>query len=210
MKNLNIRSAFVLLLFAVASSSCQKDDKPKDELKAPVSQNQFFKENVSFVDARVRSLNLNEYVREVILVNHSKLNMMPSSLIFKDTYFVDNGSFSDLKANDGIYTSSDKFEYNRVVTYDENSTVSVMSEIVVDRTFKYKDELKNLYAIKLNPSERKNIGVNGNGAVNKVSFVSVECDIEFGTNGCRAERWGWCNSCCYTISNCSKITFSLW
>lgn len=208
MKNIILKSVFALLLLAFASTSCQKDEKPKEEFKAPLSQNQFIKENVSFVDARIRSINLDKYVREIVLNNHSTLKLMPSSLIFEDTYFVDNGTFNDLKANDGVYSSTDYFDYNANIKYDQNNlTVSAMSEIIVDKSFKYRDQLKNLYAIKLNPSERKNIGVNGNGAVNKISIIQVECDIEFGTYGCRAQRWGWCDSCCFTISNCSKITF---
>ncbi|MGY6560862.1 MAG: hypothetical protein ACXITV_02020 [Luteibaculaceae bacterium] len=29
--------------------------------------------------------------------------------------------------------------------------------------------------------------------------ISVSCDVSFGTNGCLANRLGWCNNCCVTI-----------
>lgn len=209
MQTLKIIPALILALIIVVSSSCQKENKAKVEPDIAITQNQFIKENVSFVDARIRSINLNKYVREIVLNNHSTLKMMPSSLIFEDTYFVDDGSYNDLKSSDGIYTSTNNLEYNGIIKYDEyNNIISVMDEIIVDKNFKYKDQLKKLYSIKIKPNTmKKDIGINGNGSGNKVSIIQVECEIAFGTSGCRAERWGWCSSCCFTISNCSKITF---
>jgi len=82
---------------------------------------------VSFVDARIRSVSESENIREVVLNNHLSIKMMPISLIFQDTYFVDGGSFNDIKSNDGVYTSTNKIEYSGDIKYDKyNSTVSLM------------------------------------------------------------------------------------
>lgn len=196
----------ILTFIITVFSSCQKENKAKVEQEIAITQNQFIKENVSFVDARIRSIDVHQYVREIFLMNHSDLKMMPSSLIFKDTYFVDDGSSNDLKSNDGIYTSINKFDYSETIKYDKyNSTVSIMREVIVDKNFKYKDQIKNLSAFKIKSNINK--GKSTSGAGNEISIIEVKCDIEFGTTGCRAARWGWCNSCCFYIGNCSEITF---
>lgn len=171
----------------------------KDTEEGALSENQFLKQNVAFADARVRSISESEYVREIVLVDFSRSGRMPSSLIFDGTTFFDDGSYNDLEANDGIYASAAEFSHSERLPYEKDVLLkSVMEQIVIDSDFQYKDGMENMTHMYSKPPDSKGIAKVG-------GEIGVTCDIEFNTCGCRADRWGLCNCCCFTISNCRTV-----
>lgn len=134
----------------------------------------FFKENIAITNAYVRSIDEKQYVKELQLQNFSEEKFSVQKLSFQDIKFADDGKENDLIANDGIYTSIEIFNHNDVVKYTGKKQVSVLSTPVIDSVFKYGGPQ-----------------------------ASVTCDIEFGVGGCRAESYGWCSKCCFSLSNCS-------
>ncbi|MEO1263637.1 MAG: choice-of-anchor X domain-containing protein [Bacteroidota bacterium] len=157
---------------------------------------EFFKRNVSFTDARVRSLSSSQYVKEIVFTNFSEQKMEQTSVIFQGTTFFDDGSHNDLKAGDGIYTSAAKFNHTANVPYNSEYQVrSVMEEVVVDKSFAHSGEIESRLSSYTKPGStaaRASGGPTG----------SLDCAIEFGTCGCRADNWGWCDCCCFTLSDC--------
>ncbi|MEN8138255.1 MAG: hypothetical protein ABFR62_07470 [Bacteroidota bacterium] len=170
--------------------SCVNDDKV--DISETLSQSEFIKENVAVNDARYRSVSNQFYVKEIVLINFSKdksKNQMPETLTSNGTSFFDDGSYNDITANDGIYTSAAKFYHDESRPFVKDGTInSVMFEsYIIDTSFKHSDKLSSL-------NSKKSIG--------------IECDIEFGTCGCNADDWGWCDCCCFSLSNC-KASLSI-
>lgn len=193
MKIVFILSLALLMIFAI---SCEK--QKSDDLNYQTMDKELFKKSVSFTDARLRSLNELEYVRELVLTDFSKSNQMPKSVIFDGTTLFDDGSFNDVKANDGIYTSAAKFNHSEKSPYNSDLTInSIMELSIIDKEFKYLDELNKFLTSGYSKSHLSNVAIGNRGPV-----ATIECDVEFGTCGCRADRWGLCDCCCVTVSNC--------
>jgi hypothetical protein len=116
---------FLFTFVAGVFTSCGNEaeisnpQQEQDTEGGQLSKKEFFDQNVAFADARVRSISQTEYVREIVLMNFSKENRMPKSVIFAGTTFFDDGSYNDLKANDGIYASAAKFSHCDRVPYDK-------------------------------------------------------------------------------------------
>jgi hypothetical protein len=194
---------FILVALFLASCGSESDlvDFKDGDCSTPKNADALMKEHVAFFDARVRSISETAYVREIVLINFSSDLNMPSSFIFCGTTFFDDGSYNDLAANDGIYASAAEFEHNAEIPYDARYEVrSVMQQMVVAPDFLHDEELDALASRYHVPSAT---GAEFSPAVFR---FEVHCDIEFGTCGCRADRWGLCNCCCFTISNCREIT----
>ena len=171
----------------------------KDAEENALSENHFLKQNVAFADARVRSISESEYVREIVLVDFSRSGKMPSSVIFHGTTFFDDGSYNDMKENDGIYASAAVFSHSESLPYEKDVIVkSVMEQVVIDSEFQYRDRIEHMANVYSKPGNSKGIARVG-------GEIGITCDIEFNTCGCRADRWGWCNCCCFTISNCKTV-----
>jgi len=181
----------------------------RDTEEDALSENQFLKQNVAFADARVRSISETAYVREIVLIDFSKSGRMPSSVILDGTTFFDDGSYNDLQANDGIYASAAEFSYSERLPYDKEVTVqSVMEQIVIDYDFQYKDRIENIANVYSKPANPKGIAKAEGGV--STGEIGITCDIQFGTCGCRADRWGLCHCCCFTISNCRATIAIKW
>lgn len=168
-----------LTLIGITIISCEKSENL--EVAQENSQSEFMKKNVAVTDAGYRSISQDFFVKEIILTNYSKKNELSETIIFNGTSYFDDGSYNDLKANDGVFTSAAKFNHNKDFPFVESNTFqSIMTEsYIVDNSFEHSNKLNNT----------KSIG--------------IECDIEFGTCGCRADNWGWCNCCCFSLSNCT-------
>jgi hypothetical protein len=169
-----------------------------------LSENQFLKQNVAFADARVRSISETACVKEIVLIDFSKSGRLPSSMIFDGTTFFDDGSYNDLQASDGIYASAAIFNHSERVPYDKELPVrSVMEQIVIDADFQFKDRMEYIaavYSMPINMREPRK-------AEGDLSFIRIKviCDLEFGTCGCRADRWGLCSCCCFYVGNCHSV-----
>jgi hypothetical protein len=211
---IGVCSIALFILVAVFIASCGKKSElvnsPKERHigEDPLSQNEFLKQNVAFVDARIRSISETSYVREIVLINFSKENRMPSSLIFDETTFFDDGSYNDLEANDGVYTSAAEFGHSKTLPYNKRATVrSVMKKIIVDQEFLHEKEIDNIARVYSKPGS----SYEKNSADDLSWFkIGVKCKIEFGTCGCRADRWGWCWCCCFTIYDCTGYAEFEW
>ena len=184
-----------LLLCLVACNKEKTIEKPKQITKAD-----YFKENVSFIDARLRNMGNNEMVRELVLIDFSKEGKMPASVIFDGTTLFDDGSYNDTNANDGIYTSAAKFTNQGKIRFSSTEPIqSVMEESIIDKRFKYADRLFDFLKSEYSVPKSGSIAA---GAKVAGPVATLECDVEFGTCGCRADNWGWCDCCCVTVSNC--------
>ena len=158
-------------------------------------QNDFFKQNVAFADARVRSISETHYVREVVLIAFSDSKELSLSITYDGTSFFDNGINNDEIANDGVYTSRAQFSHNsRVPLRDLYKSRSVMKDVIVDQNFRHQQNLQVL--LKQEHFKPRGMGDNKQSS-NSVS--SLSCVIEFGTCGCLADSWGICDCCCITI-----------
>lgn len=214
MKRIQIYTAILGCLFTLLS--CTKDNlnitdidqkKSSETVNLEERESSFFKENVALIDSRIRSVSEKEYVRELVFVNFSEEEPMLDTVTFDNTSFFDDGSYNDLKANDGIYTSAAIFKHTRKVPYfKEHKVVSVMKESIVDRNFKHSERLNVLFETYNHAPFLNNLDPN-NIVLAAGIGVSIECDVEFGTCGCYADQWGLCNCCCVTVSNC-KVTVS--
>jgi len=191
---------FSLFIFFVGTCpSCGNEDeisKPDQETNDQYSKERFFDQNVAFADARVRSISDKKYIREIVLVNFSEFNEMPFSVIFDGTTFFDDGSFNDLIAYDGIYTSAAIFNHSERVPYYEDLPLrSVMEETIVDYEFKHRSKLDKITDTYVKPRSSSD-------GIYKLLVVTMECDIKYGTCGCRADEYGWCDCCCIRLTNC--------
>lgn len=208
-------SIYLFVVFAVSAgffTSCGNESEianPQEEKEIGedlLSDNEFLKQSVAFVDARVRSISEIKYVREVVLINFAEENRMPSTLIFDGTTFFDDGCYNDLQANDGIYASAAEFGHSERLPYDREQTVkSVMEQIVIDHNFQYADRIEDIANIYSKPANSKGIVKAEDRHSLGVAIITLDCDIEFNTCGCRADRWGWCNCCCFSLTNCHIV-----
>ena len=181
-----------LLVFSTQSCS----DDSLSAIQPELSDTEYFQKNISLFDARVRSLDKTMYVREVYFLNlGSDLNRMPSEINFQEVVFFDDGKGNDLVKNDGIYTSFQSFNYDARISYDEKELLkSVLEKPIVSIDFTQSTELHEKvksYSLRQGQLQSR--------------ILEVTCPVKFGTKGCRAERWGWCDSCCVTvdIDNCT-------
>lgn len=204
-----------LAVLSLMIAACSDNDKIEQMVDNEITKNTkdtklVLKQNVALIDARIRSVSSEQYVREMVFSvfgSASRVDLQ-ASIIFDSTTFFDDGSYNDLTANDGIYTSAAVFSHNSKVPYDEDYELrTIMTSSVVDSDFQYMQELEDYLNEEYTRPGNDNIS-NGPGG-----SVTVECDIEFGTCGCYADQWGWCDCCCFSLSNCTAsatISGELW
>jgi hypothetical protein len=160
----------------------------------------FFKENMSIFDARVRTLNETSFVKELYLANFSDKSWDRNQIGFDNVVFQDNGEGNDLVANDGIFTSIKKFNFNEKVIYRKGiKTLSVMDVIVTSPEFKYSkklNDLKSKYEIQTVSSLENNF------ASKAGPKAELTCDVEICSSGCIAD-WIWDGFGCICVSDCS-------
>ncbi len=181
------------LLFQACNKKKETEATNPKTVPSP-SDNVFFKNNIAFYDARIRSISKTNFVREIFLVNMSDQEWKKTELTFEDVQFKDDGTGNDLKANDGIFTSVITFPHDNKIVYNENQLIkSVLSNPVVSPQYKYRNQLEqfgNSYNLRKIPS-RADIGWGG-------PVATIECDVEW-VCGC----W---NTCCGPVfSNCHVV-----
>ena len=126
----------------------------------------YIKENVAIVDAFVRSIDGERYVKEVYLVDFKNTIKLPDIIEFNDVIFLDNGLGYDAIARDGVYASFDLFMHTKSVPFQlEGKRRSVMDVTIVDVNFAQKSTLESFI------SSYKAAGASG-----KIK-VTVDCDV---------------------------------
>lgn len=78
--------------------------------------------SVAIIDLQTRSISENDYVRQVVIAQLSN-QKMAASLNIETVLYTDDGNHNDQVANDGVYTSSISFSYDKNVRYNENTPV---------------------------------------------------------------------------------------
>lgn len=183
--------AFVLSA-AFFITSCKEDAVL--EAPQPVGYEQFFKQNMAIFDARVRSINENNYVRELYLPNFSAQAWEKNGVGYEGVLFRDNGEANDLVANDGIFTSTVTFAHDARFPYNAAKTlISVMERPVVSEEFVQQEALNQL---ELSYDLRKN------QAQSRV--FEITCDVRI----VPCPNTSWYNTSlfgepCVEFSNCS-------
>ncbi|HEY3401901.1 MAG TPA: hypothetical protein VGK59_00860 [Ohtaekwangia sp.] len=176
----------VLFLLSLVVFSCSKEEQIASSAKR-VEADKVFKENVSLLDARIRNLDGAQYVRELVFTDFSDEGAMPISVIMDEIAFMDDGSGNDLVAHDGIYASVNAFAYSSTVKYNASEPIrSMLSAPIISSQFKHLESLRE---------QNKKY----NTESGRAQIIEITCEIEFGTTGCNAQVWGWCNSCCVTV-----------
>ncbi len=200
MKNL-LKFTLAILITCTTLYSCSDNEssEPTPEMTEAESL-AFFKENMSIFDARVRTINKTTYVKELYLANFSDKSWDRNQIGFENIIFQDNGEGNDLIANDGIFTSAEKFSFNEKVSYRKNVKIlSVMDVTVTSPEFKHSkklNELRSEYKIKTVSSLDNNV------AAKAGPNASITCDVEICSSGCIAD-WIWDGFGCVCVSNCS-------
>lgn len=158
---------------------------------------QFFKENVAILDVANRSINNKEFVKEMTFRNYAN-NEMPATIFWNDHELSDDGSAYDLKANDGIYTTTRAYAHSRNIPFEGTlRAISAIPSPMVFKDFKHKRTVESLgrgLIIEGVPEP------NDDGSAGRT--IWLECDLKFAVKGCYAQEWGWCDSCCIGVSNC--------
>lgn len=200
MKNL-IKFSLAIVIATITLYSCSDNEalEPVSEMTEAESL-AFFKENMSIFDARVRTLNETTFVKELYLANFSDKSWDRNQIGFDNIVFQDNGEGNDLVANDGIFTSIKKFNFNEKVTYREGiKTLSVMDVVVTSPEFKYSKKLNDL---KSNYEIQSISSLDNNFAAKTGPKAEITCDVEICSSGCIAD-WIWDGFGCICVSNCS-------
>jgi hypothetical protein len=200
MKNL-LKFSLAIIIASITLYSCSDNEalEPVSEMTETESL-AFFKENMSIFDARVRTLNETSFVKELYLANFSDKSWDRNQIGFDNVVFQDNGEGNDLVANDGIFTSIKKFNFNEKVIYRKGiKTLSVMDVIVTSPEFKYSkklNDLKSKYEIQTVSSLENNF------ASKAGPKAELTCDVEICSSGCIAD-WIWDGFGCICVSDCS-------
>lgn len=177
---------YAIYLLAIVVISCSPD-QAADTSSAIVPADDYFQENVSLFDARIRSTDPSQYVKELVFKNFSANPVMPKTVNLSDVVFLDDGSGFDVTARDGIYTSTQVFNHDANFNYDSRQPIrSVLEAPIISPGFQYMDKLTN---------ENAKYSL----STGRAQLISVTCKVAFGTKGCLAQQWGWCDSCCVTV-----------
>lgn len=153
-------------------------------------------QNVSIFDARIRSINSENFVKELYLVNLGDEEIAIGNMYIQGFQYSDNGKGNDLVASDGIFTSTELFNHDREIQFDERNLIrSVLEKPIVSLEFTQNDELLEL--IKVYPyrdiSEQT-----------EARFLNFTCDIVWSSSpSCNACDWYDLCDYCVTITGCS-------
>ncbi len=183
---------------ALSNKSNVSEQKVDKEDNVNINKNSSsFEQDIAFFDQRLRTINTNEYVREVVLVSFGN-SYYGEKMASSDTRFVDDGTGYDEVSGDGVYTSITTYNHDSSEPFVSVGNIkSVLDDAIVDTDFAYESELI-AYAESYEHRDPNNPSPD---------IVHVSCDIEFGCCGCRADNWGWCDCCCFCIYNCNKVQF---
>jgi len=180
----------------ITLSSCN-EDAIVETTETPIALEEFSQKNVSFFDARTRSIDEENYLQELYFANFSDEDLRINNTYFDGVQYSDLGVGNDLVANDGIFTSVDVFQHNERIQYDERNPIkSVLEKPVVSPNFTQDEKLAELEST----YEYRNLP----GQV-QTRIFEVTCDITWTGGGCRACDWWGGSHCnwCFSLSNCS-------
>lgn len=174
-----------------SESESTQETKNVNKISARMSaaeSEKFMQENIALFDANVRSLDEENYVRELYFANFAKESWDKVSVGFEGFLYNDDGRGNDLVANDEIYTSDLTFKHDATVPYDPaNKVRSVFNNTLTDVDFKWDKELGVKVA-----NEKKGI-LPGHG--------TIRCKFNTCSTGCFAD-WVWDGFGCICPSNC--------
>ena len=126
----------------------------------------YFKENVALIDALVRSVDREHYVKEMYFKDFNGSMKLPDIFEYDGVAFNDNGLGYDLNANDGIYTSVAQYLHSSKVPYQSHTNArSVLENSIVDFRFAHKSGLADFLT-----------SYNVPGGSGKIKF-SFDCDV---------------------------------
>jgi len=109
MKNvLQIAFILVVLVFNSNYSFAQTDDEKGGEA--------YSRANIAFTNFRLLGVNASEYVKCVESVNFPEPSKRHKLIIIGEEIFTDDGQHYDLRANDGILTSTGLSKYHESIT----------------------------------------------------------------------------------------------
>jgi hypothetical protein len=138
MKKLNI---FIIAIYFMAMS-CQNDKIASIPVDIVSTEGDFFKENMALLDLRIRSISNINFVKEVYIGNFSTQKWDKNILVLNENNYQDDGLENDVKANDGIYTSTETFLHDKVRPYKSNAKLySVLESPIIDPKFTQKQKL---------------------------------------------------------------------
>ena len=187
----------LLYVFAlVAFFSC---DKPADQVAVSPEEmkNINYNENVSLFDSRIKAVDPQHYIKELVFADFSGKRILGDVVNFEGMAFVDNGQRFDAKAGDGVFTAVEKTLYDDLVkagSLSGQEAKSLLSAPIVCPTFKRMDDLTAYQAI-----HARNYVASGSNAGARRPHLLI-CRAYWTINTCYASQWGLCDgSCCLTI-----------
>ena len=171
----------------------------------------FFRKHMAVVDARVRSLSSEKFVREIYLANFSEESWSKNKIGLGGYPFSDDGEGNDLIANDGIYTSLEEYAYkeeDNVEYDDEHPIVSYLDYVFKSQEFQHNEELIDLYYEYVSDLHAESGSKPKKPEVELKAHVSGHCEsVYFCSEGCIAD-WIWDELGCICFENCGDIDFS--
>ncbi len=143
------------LLISFLNAGCQKEyDNPIGILNtepepaytdpAPSEDDtMYLYEHVAFIDARIRSINSSEYVREIVTKDFNETSEFNQGyMVFHEEEFNDLGEGYDETGGDGIFTSANVYEHDDERAYNPSELITSISQTaVVDEKFEHDDDL---------------------------------------------------------------------
>jgi hypothetical protein len=161
----------------------------------------YFKQNVALIDAMIRSIDQEHYVKEIYLKDFINTIDLPGIFDYNGTVFNDNGLGYDVVAGDGIYVSVEQYLHTPSIPYQSGvPKKSVLEDCIVDVGFIHHSNLEtflNSYDVPGFPEKIK---------------VSIDCDIyvcSCGSCSCRTCGWpivGPLGTYIGIVKHCLKIT----
>ena len=107
-----------------------------------VDEGSYFKANVAVTKFRVLGINEKQYARCLETENFLEADKKLKFLVIDKTSFADDGQGYDLKADDGILTSNQLFNYtnNRFVTPNTYQESPDYNSILADELFRHHED----------------------------------------------------------------------
>lgn len=126
----------------------------------------YFKQNVALIDALIRSVDREHYVKEMYFKDFKGTMKLPEIFEFDGIAFNDNGLGYDSDPGDGIYTSVVQYSHSHKIPYQSGTiTRSALEPCIIDFSFAHRSSLSEFL---------KSYDVPGEAGKIKVSF---NCDI---------------------------------
>lgn len=192
---------------SATDSKSETTTSPVMNTYAPADE-AYFNEHVAFVEFGRRSVSLTKFVKTIELKAFYQPERLPQSFNLDGVTYMDNGQVNDLVSGDGIYTTGATYEKSVENALLGGKVYERSNLAVVDPQFQHRSEL----ALYLNGTGDEGpvgdpTGLSKDGPTVK---ASIDCDVKFGTCGCYADEWGWCDCCCVTFYNCKVHIEGSW